>query len=913
MSQSSRDDLSFREVALGTTRPILAIDDSGTVVFANDPVEDVLGQEPDAVVGNAITGFLQDGEATLDRIRDAADPVTEGGALTVTLRPADGGAVTGELFAAATERDGERFVTLTFDRRADRAAGSDTQLGQLFASSAEPLFLFDREGTIVSYNRQARELLGLSAGALSTRSMREFVAAPAVFVSFLEDVLTADEGRREEFEWQVGADETRPVQVVASPVRQNGEGFVFARARDVTDRNQLQTQRRRRTAALDTVEEGIAILDSTFEHTYVNGSYVDLFGHEDGSDLRGVPIDHLVDDEQVTRDVRTTVQRDGRWQGRIDSPAAGGTTADAAFEELEDSSVVVVAREASAPSPEEPSAGRLSDDRAVEAATAGLAAATDRETVADACIETVTDVLGYDLGCLRFEDGGSLEPAAMTPAAEELVSDSPGFELGRSDAGRAYRTGEPVVREREDAAVGDLLATSVHVPIDDYGVLTVATTDEGMVAPPRLDAVSLLAVSAGIALDRLELDRRLQRRHAGAERSLERTDGVTLTEETISELVGAESRTEIESRVCSTLAATDAYAGAWIAAVDATGERLCLRECAGLPEELLTQFEDVPLSAVADGAVEAAIETGECTVVDGSTLFEGTVQDSGSTDGVGVVPLEHGDKVFGLLAVHVPDAGSFGPGDRRSLDVLGEALSFALSALENERLLLSDEFVQLEFQVTDPSCLAVALSAELDTAISMKRTIRNANDEHLSYVRVEDAAPEEVIRAAESIEGVRNCRVITDYEYGCLVEVTRPSSGAEVMMEFGARMRSAEAESGRGTLVIEAPHSVDVRRIVSTYQSYNPESELLSKRRVDRPVRSAGQLRSDIEDELTEKQLSAVSAAYFSGYYEWPRGSTAEEIADSMGVSASTLHQHLRHAHQKLLSSILEASFSRRL
>jgi PAS domain-containing protein len=172
MSQSSRDDLSFREVVLGTTRPILAIDDGGTIIFANDPVENVLGQEPAAVVGNAITGFLQDGEATLDRIREAADPVTETGALTVPLRPVDGGTVTGKLSAAATERDGERFVTLTVDQRADRAAGSDTQLGQLFASSAEPLFLFDREGTIVSCNRQARELLGVSAGTLSTRSIR---------------------------------------------------------------------------------------------------------------------------------------------------------------------------------------------------------------------------------------------------------------------------------------------------------------------------------------------------------------------------------------------------------------------------------------------------------------------------------------------------------------------------------------------------------------------------------------------------------------------------------------------------------------------------------------------------------------------------------------------------------------------
>ena len=50
----------------------------------------------------------------------------------------------------------------------------------------------------------------------------------------------------------------------------------------------------------------------------------------------------------------------------------------------------------------------------------------------------------------------------------------------------------------------------------------------------------------------------------------------------------------------------------------------------------------------------------------------------------------------------------------------------------------------------------------------------------------------------------------------------------------------------------------------------------------------------------------ALRAAYFAGYYEWPRRSTAEEIADSMGVSSPTLHNHLRKAQQKLLVAFLD-------
>ncbi|MFB6179449.1 MAG: helix-turn-helix domain-containing protein [Halorientalis sp.] len=42
------------------------------------------------------------------------------------------------------------------------------------------------------------------------------------------------------------------------------------------------------------------------------------------------------------------------------------------------------------------------------------------------------------------------------------------------------------------------------------------------------------------------------------------------------------------------------------------------------------------------------------------------------------------------------------------------------------------------------------------------------------------------------------------------------------------------------------------------------------------------------------------------GYFDWPRDSTAEDIADSLDISSPTLHQHLRHAQRKLLAAYLD-------
>ncbi|MFC7046517.1 helix-turn-helix domain-containing protein [Halobacteriaceae archaeon GCM10025711] len=48
--------------------------------------------------------------------------------------------------------------------------------------------------------------------------------------------------------------------------------------------------------------------------------------------------------------------------------------------------------------------------------------------------------------------------------------------------------------------------------------------------------------------------------------------------------------------------------------------------------------------------------------------------------------------------------------------------------------------------------------------------------------------------------------------------------------------------------------------------------------------------------------------AYESGYFEWPRRYSGEEIADELGVSHPTFSQHLRKAELKVFS-LLFAGF----
>lgn len=62
----------------------------------------------------------------------------------------------------------------------------------------------------------------------------------------------------------------------------------------------------------------------------------------------------------------------------------------------------------------------------------------------------------------------------------------------------------------------------------------------------------------------------------------------------------------------------------------------------------------------------------------------------------------------------------------------------------------------------------------------------------------------------------------------------------------------------------------------------------------------------NINPKLSTNQLKAVSLAIHHGYYEIPRKITLENLAEIMGISFSTCHNHLRKAEKKLMPFLFE-------
>ncbi len=126
-----------------------------------------------------------------------------------------------------------------------------------------------------------------------------------------------------------------------------------------------------------------------------------------------------------------------------------------------------------------------------------------------------------------------------------------------------------------------------------------------------------------------------------------------------------------------------------------------------------------------------------------------------------------------------------------------------------------------------------------------------------------------------------------------------------LLAEAGFGLVSLHASDGDTRLIAEVPNDEDVTRVLDALSEYWDDVELVAKRQT--PTRGADlPVPTDVAAGLTDRQRSVLETAYKQGYYDWPRDHTAEEIAESLDIASSTLHQHLRSAEHALVSSFVD-------
>lgn len=378
--------------------------------------------------------------------------------------------------------------------------------------------------------------------------------------------------------------------------------------------------------------------------------------------------------------------------------------------------------------------------------------------------------------------------------------------------------------------------------------------------------------------------KRRERRLRERRDELERLDEVNaLVRRVNTALVGATDRDAVERTVCERLTEGDLYDAAWVAD-DPAG--------------------DGGVHYATDGGAVDDPETRPVTWEGGEADGPGrvpAVAEGGGPDEATwtVIPLSYGRTVYGTLVLATAREDAFGDRELTVLDELGRTVGHAITAVENRRVLLADAVTELEFGAPDAPVgrLAAAAGAEVEL-----EGVVPGSDGLLVYLRSED--PGAVAAAAADVEGAGEARVVDDGEGGdAVVEVTVvEGSPLAPLAERGVNVRSARADGTEYRIVVETTPDADVRGLVERVEAASPGAELFAKRERERRTDPEGALPPSLE-ELTDRQREALQAAYRSGYFDWPRETTAEEVADRMGIAGSTFHSHLRKAEAKLVES----------
>ena len=379
-------------------------------------------------------------------------------------------------------------------------------------------------------------------------------------------------------------------------------------------------------------------------------------------------------------------------------------------------------------------------------------------------------------------------------------------------------------------------------------------------------------------VDALRTERdRLRRRVALSERL--QTIGAALFE--------ADDRRAIEADACEGIAAEYEYA--WIVGRSLSTRRPEPTVVSGIdPDDRRSLVE--PLA----GVYAAVLGEGRSRLAEG---IEG--------EEVLVVPVTSGETVQGALCVASRHA--FEPWERDRLELLGRLLAAALATHRRRTLALSETVVELELECTDERSFLVSLSRTLGCDVRLRSIVPVEESALLAYVVVEDATPSDVVSLAVETPGVSDQRLVDQRADAALFEFTLTGASPSLTFtEYGASVREATVADGRMRIVADCAYDADVRTLVDGFSLHFPDSSFVGKREVERTDRTAGEFGSRVTDRLTDRQATSLEAAYFGGYFDWPRDSTAEEVADAMGITSPTLHNHLRKGQRTLLEAVFE-------
>ncbi|WP_254528538.1 bacterio-opsin activator domain-containing protein [Natrinema gelatinilyticum] len=379
-------------------------------------------------------------------------------------------------------------------------------------------------------------------------------------------------------------------------------------------------------------------------------------------------------------------------------------------------------------------------------------------------------------------------------------------------------------------------------------------------------------------------------------------------------MITTETRTELEQQVCDRLAESDAYRFAWIGEVNPGSDSVVPKVAAGVEEGYLDEIQ-ITVDENHDsgrGPGGTAIRTGQVQVmndVETAPEFEPWREAARARDyqSLAAIPISHEDLIYGVLGVYSSSPRAFAGPETDILARIGDVVAHAITAIERKDALVSDAVIELEFRVDAMAEPLVDLSAAESCTIEFEQLV-GGDETLLAYGSARGVSQDAFREVVDRTDGLDDLRFLASRRDDFKFELVAPAAVSlfETIATHGGRVASATIDEGEFRFVVELPRGRDTRRMIELIKARRDDVTYLAQRTTERRERGDSGSPSVLEEELTEKQRAALETAYFAGYFDWPRGSTGEEIADRLGIAPATFNQHLRTAERKFFDSVFE-------
>ncbi|MFC7153867.1 bacterio-opsin activator domain-containing protein [Halomarina halobia] len=688
------------------------------------------------------------------------------------------------------------------------------------------------------------------------------------------------------------------------------------------ERRRRQRELKRYETIVETIDDGIYALDLDYRITEASDALCSMLGY-DREDLVGLDARELIeldiDDIDCFADAD---DRNGQLVGscEVEFTTENGTvpveTHYSVLSEPGEGEILGVVRDLSRHRQYE---GTLT---ALNNSMHGLLRTESREEVSERIVDTASDVLDLPGVAVYLFDGttGRLEPTSVSETMTSMVGDLPALDPSDGSlAWRAFVTGEELhsddVRETDAVYNADTpFRSGLYVPLGEHGVLVAESTRTAAFSETTVELTDLLAASAEAALNRVERETQLRERDRELSDQNTRLTGLKQTNDIIRAidraLVQADTREEIERAVCDRLATADNFAFAWIGTPGAEGTALEPRVWAGHERGYLDTVS-LSLDEPTEPAARATVTREPAVVSQVTSGFraEPWRRAALTNDYLSMlaVPLVHGDVLYGTLAVYADEQGAFDEMTRTVLSEAGETIANAINTVETQRTLLADRVTELELSIDEPDLFLRTLATHLGTRLVVDDIVNESGGASLVFLTAEDADAEALSSLADEFVTVERADVIAERDEGIRCELRLTGTTiASTLTDYGAITRELAADANGIRAVIELPYDADVREFVESIQATHPNTDLVARRNQTSSVQSERDVRAGVTERLTDRQYEVVRTAYASGFFEWPRDRTGQEVAASLDISQPTFNKHLRSAERKLFSMLLD-------